>query len=431
MDPNIKVSVVMPVYNVKKYLRESLDSVINQTLKEIEVICVDDGSTDGSSEILDQYASKDKRITVVHKENTGYGNSMNIGLDHAGGKYIAILEPDDFVMPEMYRDLYEIAEQYRLDLVKSDFFLLEGEQRNYHLTPVRIWWQDVLYEKILPEKEKKLLFKGWIAQWTALYNRDFLNRNGIRYHETPGASYQDTGFWFQTLMCAEKVYLHGKNYYHYRQDNPGSSMNDQSKVYCITEEYNFIFEIMKKKGYIGKYLPQYIACRFYGHRDTVDRIAEKYRLAFIKKASEDFLYLEKEGLLDESFLDRPDQEKLNLLVEDPEAYYEKYMLAEKVIHDLMEGYNFFYIYGAGSRAKKILSRISLEDKGKLLGFVVTKRENNERVVHGQPVYELDEVRIGDSVGVVIGVTERYRREIENTLSAKGVHHFVNIEEGII
>ena len=104
-----KVSIIIPTYNVEMYLVECMESVVNQTLKDIEIICINDGSTDGSLEILKSYAQKDDRIVLVDKENGGYGIGMNIGLDKATGEYIGIVEPDDFIPLNMYSDLYEKA----------------------------------------------------------------------------------------------------------------------------------------------------------------------------------------------------------------------------------------------------------------------------------------------------------------------------------
>ena len=118
----IKVSIVVPVYNVEKYLRQCMDSIVNQTLKEIEIICVDDGSTDSSGDILDEYASRDNRVRVIHKENKGYGHSMNMGFHAANGKYIGIVESDDYAEPEMFEVLYEEAEKKQLDVIKSSFY---------------------------------------------------------------------------------------------------------------------------------------------------------------------------------------------------------------------------------------------------------------------------------------------------------------------
>ena len=93
----LKVSILVPVYNTERFLAECLDSLVGQTLKEIEIICINDGSTDGSLGILQRYAKDDKRIRILNKKNTGYGDSMNVGLSEATGEYIGIVEPDDFV----------------------------------------------------------------------------------------------------------------------------------------------------------------------------------------------------------------------------------------------------------------------------------------------------------------------------------------------
>ena len=103
----IKVSIVIPVYNVQEYLTECMESVIGQTLKEIEIICVNDGSTDGSPEILERFAARDKRIVVLHRENGGYGCAVNEGMKRAAGEYVGIVEPDDYVPPDMYQDRSE------------------------------------------------------------------------------------------------------------------------------------------------------------------------------------------------------------------------------------------------------------------------------------------------------------------------------------
>lgn len=106
-----KISIIVPVCNVEKYLSKCLDSIVNQTLKEIEIICIDDGSTDDSGAILDSYSQKDSRIKVIHKKNSGYGNSMNVGMDCAEGEYIGIVESDDCILPEMYEELYRAGKE--------------------------------------------------------------------------------------------------------------------------------------------------------------------------------------------------------------------------------------------------------------------------------------------------------------------------------
>ncbi len=117
-----KISVIVPIYGVEKYLRECLDSILNQTLFYMEIILIDDGSKDDCPKIIDEYAKKDNRIIVIHKENGGYGSAMNVGLNQATGEYIGIVEPDDYIDQKMYEDLYKIAKEYNSDIVKSCFY---------------------------------------------------------------------------------------------------------------------------------------------------------------------------------------------------------------------------------------------------------------------------------------------------------------------
>ena len=113
-----KVSIVIPIYNVEKYLRQCLDSVVNQTLRDIEIICVNDGSKDSSLAIMKEYAERDERVKIIDKPNSGYGNSMNRGFDMACGEYIGIVESDDYADPEMFERLYATAKENELDVVK-------------------------------------------------------------------------------------------------------------------------------------------------------------------------------------------------------------------------------------------------------------------------------------------------------------------------
>lgn len=201
----IKVSVVVPVCNVEKYLRECLDSLLAQSLKEMEFICVDDGSKDSSPAILAEYAAKDSRIKVITKPNAGYGHTMNKGIDAAQGEYIGILESDDLAPREMYASLYAAAKKHDLDAVKSDFSRFETINGKRVETRVPLTADESWYNRIVdPAKEPDCLRLA-MNTWTGIYKRDFLVKNNIRHNETPGASYQDNGFFFQTLCQAKRV----------------------------------------------------------------------------------------------------------------------------------------------------------------------------------------------------------------------------------
>lgn len=216
MTYNINLSVIIPVYNVEKYLKQCLDSVLNQTLENIEIILIDDGSSDDSAAIIDEYAYRDKRITAIHKENGGYGKACNLGLEKANGEYIAILEPDDFIEPDMYKRLYELAKQYNSDIVKSSYY--KKYETPEKTETVKIDWSKRFK---LPDKPFKINeYPQFLALhpsiWSAIYKREFLNINNIRFIEAPGAGWTDNPFQIETMCLAENIYYTDKAFYHWR-----------------------------------------------------------------------------------------------------------------------------------------------------------------------------------------------------------------------
>ena len=209
---NIKVSIVIPCYNVEQYLRQCLDSVVNQTLKELQIICVNDGSKDGTLDIMNEYASKDKRIEIINKPNSGYGHSMNCGFDKAVGEYIGIVESDDYADPQMFETLYTLAKQDSLDVIKSGFYYYYSKPKERNIpNPIASY---VVAQRIFcpttdfPVKREMVEFFNLKPTiWSAIYRREFIRENQIRFHETPGASYQDASFNFKVWACAKRVRL--------------------------------------------------------------------------------------------------------------------------------------------------------------------------------------------------------------------------------
>lgn len=132
MDRKPKISVIIPVYNAEKYLRKCIESVLNQTFGDFELLLVDDGSPDHSGEICDEYAQKDSRVHVFHKPNGGTANARNYGLDHSQGDYVAFIDNDDYVEPTYLGDMYSAMTHYDVDLVCCGAWLDEKSDGSYH-----------------------------------------------------------------------------------------------------------------------------------------------------------------------------------------------------------------------------------------------------------------------------------------------------------
>lgn len=239
-----KVSVLVPVYNVEKYLKECLDSISNQTLKDIEIICINDGSTDSSLAILNEYALRDNRFKVVNKENSGYGASLNIALSMAQSKYIGIIEPDDYIEPEMLECFYEKAEEHNLDFIKGDYYTYETIPIIKNTLFVS-FDKSRVYDKVIKPIDYNEVFNGSASIWSAVYNSEFLKKNNICFLETPGASFQDTSFWIRVLFSANRALFINKAFNHYRIDNELSSVKSNSKVFCICDEIHFLEKLYK------------------------------------------------------------------------------------------------------------------------------------------------------------------------------------------
>ena len=222
----VDVTVVVPCYNTERFLDEALTSVEQNAACSLEILVLNDGSTDKSLRIMRQHEARDPRVRVIDKPNQGYGATVNRGIDEARGTYVAILEPDDWVKPHMYDDLFAFASSFDElpDLVKSPYW--------------RVWMPTTEHERLLhcsyykriepPHQPFTLsecprLVQHHPSIWSALYLKDFLDRTPIRMKEVPGAGWVDNPFLFETMCQAQSIVYLDVPYYCYREDLPGSS----------------------------------------------------------------------------------------------------------------------------------------------------------------------------------------------------------------
>ena len=222
------VSIIVPVFNTKDYLTRCLDSAVNQTLKNIEIIVVDDGSTDGSGEICDTYAKKDCRIKVFHIENTGGLKAMNLGIDNAHGEYLAFLDSDDAIDLDYCEKLYKKATEEDADICR-------GECRRIH------WNSQTTYTSINKEiRDKKSKLFNMYYWFNALYRRSLLNNNKIRFREDSVYFSQDVLFQNQAVIKCNRLALCDDAYYtYYRRQGSADSFStfNQEKMKCAINTY--------------------------------------------------------------------------------------------------------------------------------------------------------------------------------------------------
>ena len=313
-----KVSIIMPIYNTGILLKESLGGIVQQTLKDIEIICVNDGSTDNSLDLVKEYATRDNRIKIIDKPNGGYGHSMNAGLKVATGEYIGILEPDDFVDNEMFEVLYSKAKEFDVDVVKSNYYEYSTKENTNTFSEVLF---EQKYDTVTSASEDEKVIYMRPCIWTAIYKRSFLEKNHIVFNETPGASYQDTSFAFKVWVSATKVYFIKDAFHHYRIDNDNSSVKSSGKIFSICDEFQsmqaFLNEDKVKKDRFSKILQ---VLKFDSYMWNLGRIAPEYKQTFKDQMALEFLKAKYENVLDEKYFD---ELRWNTIQEIINQYYNR------------------------------------------------------------------------------------------------------------
>ena len=226
-----KISILVPCCNVEKYVRECLDSIKAQTYQNLEIICINDGSKDSTGDIIDEYVAADKRFSAIHKPNSGYGDSMNKGLERCTGDYIGIVESDDWIEPDMFETLLNAAKAHDLDLVRCGW--CEGPTGTE-----RVELQDWVKKNVVcTPLDDDEIFLQQPSIWVSLYRRDILEEGRkVRFLPTPGASYQDTSFAFKVYTKSKRFMMLDKALHHYRV-NPNSSVSSSGKLFCINDEW--------------------------------------------------------------------------------------------------------------------------------------------------------------------------------------------------
>lgn len=262
MEP--RVSVLLYIKNAEKTLLKCLASLSTQILDDQEIICVDDGSTDGSLDILENYAKKEPRIKIAKTKEVGFGRAINQGIKSAHGEYISFISPTDFIDPAAYIELFALAKKHDVDLVRSNYYeQFEGDK-------------DILHESILPEEvdfiidptENTSIFYQPPIIGAALYRRNYLLEKKLFFTTTKDNPYVAIGFNFKTLVTTSKIVLTDKAYLHH------SDAKNPAPLFSINAEYAEIENYLKDKILWKTYCYVFEAVKFedyYKHLKTLSK----------------------------------------------------------------------------------------------------------------------------------------------------------------
>lgn len=256
---NPKVSIIIPIYNVETYIKDCLTSLTNQTLREIEFICINDGSTDNSLAILEKFAENDKRFVIINQENKGQGAARNTGIELAKGEYIGFVDSDDWVDSDYFKKLYDTAKKYSSDIAVASVLKHKKKYRKYNVFYKKIKFSDKLQDRIKLCYDNK---KNFFNCWNKLCKASVIKNNNIKFPE--GMIFEDVLFAIKILFYANRVVTVPNIKYHYIQ-NPNSTINskdnkekqkiDHEKAYkdLIEFAYENNIKLPERCNYIQSY----------------------------------------------------------------------------------------------------------------------------------------------------------------------------------
>lgn len=424
-----KVTVIMPSLNVAKYIESCMESVLNQTLQDLEILAIDAGSTDGTLEILQEFAKKDKRIKIVHSDKRSYGYQLNLGIAMAAGEYVGVVETDDLIVPEMFERLYQEAARTGADYVKgaAQLFIEASPGLYWEGTIVRTFGDNDMYEKVLSPRNMPEVFLKDYYLWTGIYRRDFIRQ--IKLNETPGAAYQDAGFMFQSYMMAERAVYLRDVFYLYRQDNMGASSYNRKAFRFFVQEYDYMEKFLQ--GASEKWREVYYQRMLYHCRrkflvmgasgefweDALPDIEEmRGRLRFAKQ----------QGILNEQNLLPELQEKLELFLESPRAIYESYSVQYRPkadnIHAMLEKVadHDVIIFGVGKLGRFVHMLLEYKGSGAVKAFCDNKEKLWGTAVQRMQVMPPEEANRQYPKAVYLIAGERYEAQMREQLSQMSV-----------
>lgn len=406
MEP--KISIIIPVYNSVNYIKDCLESVICQTLNEIEIIIVDGGSTDGTEIIIREYALKDNRIVIIYSEKKSYGFQNNLGIKKASGTYIAFVESDDIICSDMCSKLYRIANLYNLDYVKGNYMFIfklsDGEKVTYKISGI----QDEYINQIINSSEKPEIFLKDIYIWRGIYSREFLVKYEVQFNETEGAAFQDIGFLFQTISQAKRVYYTDKEVYQYRRDNDASSVYSLNGYRYICQEFEYIQNILDNNPLLRENYQGLIYRRLFDTFNT--RHMHLYLSGKMPNGVEDyFSKIEmifrkgyKDNSLENKYFNKQDMHELNLLVGDVKVYIdyikEKYLLQKNLFDKFISlciSREQIVVFGAGVIGKYVYQLLNRNKCNNIVSFC-----DNDVKKWDEKLYNLNIIPVEETINYI-------------------------------
>lgn len=289
-----EISVVMPVYNAERFLEDTMNSILNQTFDDLEFICVDDGSSDGSLDILHEFSKKDPRVKVFSLNHEGGGNARNFGLKQVSGKYLYLMDADDLLYLNAFEDFYALCEEKNLDFlvfkatnygVEKDHYF-ETEYQN--MTSISNLVKDNVFDY---SDLGDLLFDFNVSPWCKFYNSEFIKNSGAQFREN--SKFHDNQFFWDIIFQAKRIYFVNEFYYtRKRYGESLTSSGDEGHINIIGV-VNDIIKLFIKHGQLDNYKNKLYNFKIKWITDRYNQIQEQYKGLFFTEMKKDYESLKK------------------------------------------------------------------------------------------------------------------------------------------
>ena len=312
----VKVSVVIPVYNVESYLNDCLNSVLNQTLTDIEIICVNDGSTDKSLSILEEHAKKDNRMTVINQENAGHAVATNIGMTYATGEYLFLMDSDDIIEFNTLELTYNKAKECNVDFVifkAINYNNADGEYYETKSYTMRDIYNQVKSNVFSYDDIKDLVFTMSVTPWSKLYNRKFIVDNNIIFPE--GLIFDDNIFFWEVLFSAKRIVFLNEFLFTRRFYSTSSTNNGDLRFLDSIEINKLIWKTFRKYNHFDYHKNQLYNSRISSLYNRYTKIQDKYKDTFFKEMKKTFMTILNDEDLFNDFMENINENNKNIFIQ--------------------------------------------------------------------------------------------------------------------
>ncbi|MBQ6219870.1 MAG: glycosyltransferase family 2 protein [Methanosphaera sp.] len=312
----VKVSVVIPVYNVENYLEDCLDSIVNQTLTDIEIICINDGSTDKSQQILEKYQEKDDRITLINQENGGHALATNRGMALATGEYLFLMDSDDIIDHKALELTYNRAQETYVDFVIFKAINYNHAEDEYYET--ESYSMDEIYKKVGDnvfsyEDVREHIFSMSVTPWSKLYNRSFIEKYHIEFPE--GLIFDDNIFFWEVLFNAEKIVFLNEFLFTRRFYSTSSTNNGDLRFLDSLEINDLKWEVFQKHDHFTEHKKILYDSKIRSAYNRYTSIQEQYSETFYQAMRKSFMKILESEKLFNDFMENAEEDNRNIFIQ--------------------------------------------------------------------------------------------------------------------